>query len=832
MKSNRFIIGLFLCILLLIGTVSADAFSAWTASGDSWVSTNDTYTVRMWNATGLHTFTTPILTISEYLVIGGGGATGRSLPGNGGAGGAGAGGFQNGTNLAVSGTITIFVGNGGTASTSAGSMGTNGINSSLMFSGTTINATGGGAASVGGAGTAASGGSGGGGGFNGRAGAAGNYGAYNPVEGYAGANGGNPNGGAGGGAGSAGSGTTAGSGRVSSITGTAITYAKGGAGGVSGVTYSNALSGTGNGGDGEYADLGGRNGGSGVVILKYPTPPFPTFTPDTNGGEFPLTVSFTIINGLYSATSGNWDYGDGTWYNWSGGSAHTDPHTYSSRGSYQVTYYETNLTYTDLPYTHSPNITVANQTTASFTKNVSSGYATLPVLFTSTSINATGFNWSFGDGTWSNGTAPTVTKSYINGNYTPYLISSDSGIGISTSASQWVNVTANGYTQKDLIGTPVFSLTLHITDSSNGAPIPIVNVVTSNSQVSTTTNGTAYLTFPFSTAVVYLTATGYASKSASYVMDIDRTESIQLTPSTETNSNQIVQYQAHQVRIRCLDYNGNPLENVAISAIGVESTISSYTWITDILGINLDATPIHNTTMNGTTGSDGSAVFLMLESTKYKIDFTSVAASVSQTSYLYPKEDNYDFIFWTESPRLSSTSIKIQWWNATNITNPTYMDLGVKYTDTGSSTNSLVYTISDENSNIVYNQTSSTPNSWNISYPILKERGKSYLMTIRANSTWYAQPIKESNVILFSGSPGIPFDLGTEWNNWISIAIIAIAALLFGRASLKYAMAIVPLLALMFAYIGWLQISGLMIAAVGFFGILFYIRFAEQESDV
>jgi len=224
--------------------------------------------------TSSSTFTCNVTGSVTALVIGGGGGGGTGINGN---GGGGAGGLLYNTSTSVnSGANSVTVGTGGAANT-------NGTNS--VFS--TLTAIGGGA---GGASNDAgsTGGSGGGGGCRTYSGAAGTAG-----QGYTGGNGLYAGGGGGGGAGGAGTnayggsenwGGTGGVGVANSITGTSIYYAGGGAGGgsatggcgsaPSGGTAcgTNAVANKGAGGGGNTAAGSAGSGGSGVVIVRYPTP--------------------------------------------------------------------------------------------------------------------------------------------------------------------------------------------------------------------------------------------------------------------------------------------------------------------------------------------------------------------------------------------------------------------------------------------------------------------------------------------------------------------------------------------------------------------------------
>lgn len=220
----------------------------------------------------------------EVLVVAGGASGARSEIN--GSGGGGAGGYLEGSFSITSGsTYTVTVGAGGAARTSAAD-GASGSNS--VFA--TATALGGGG---GGGNAALSGGSGGGGGNNAAGGAAtqtssggltgfGNAGAASGDGGY---------GGGGGGAGGAGGLTGAlspvrtngGVGKSSSITGSATTYATGGS--YPNGAVINGTANTGNGGTGHYQTASGA-GGSGIVVLRYPT----TFLPASSVTGTPIVT--------------------------------------------------------------------------------------------------------------------------------------------------------------------------------------------------------------------------------------------------------------------------------------------------------------------------------------------------------------------------------------------------------------------------------------------------------------------------------------------------------------------------------------------------------------
>jgi hypothetical protein len=259
----------------------------------------------------------------EYLIVAGGGA-GASTNANGATGGGGAGGVLTslgGSPLSVEAeSYSVIVGGGGSSAT-LNVRGGSGGNSS--FAGiVAVGGSGGGAASA--ERNSLLGGSSGGAGKSGGTGAA--AGAATAGQGNQGSNsnsglGTNISGG-GGGAGSASVNSTAGgAGRNVSITGSNVVYGGGGGGrsgsggsggGGAGASDANATNGTnglGGGGGGTFRSSGtrlGGNGGSGVVIVRYPITP--SFSEGSflfaTGGNKQLLVENGIRYALHTFTSG------------------------------------------------------------------------------------------------------------------------------------------------------------------------------------------------------------------------------------------------------------------------------------------------------------------------------------------------------------------------------------------------------------------------------------------------------------------------------------------------------------------------------------------------
>lgn len=246
-----------------------NAFEPITATGGTVteiISSGVTWRVHSFTSSGTFVVTDPGLDpYSEYLIVAGGGGGGLDVGGGGGAGGL----LEASYSDIIAGNYNILVGSGGVVNSG------NGGNSSAFD----FTAFGGGGGGNYNGGIGKNGGSGGGGaGYNSPA----NPGFGTPGQGYDGgpkSSTGSTSitGSGGGGAGGPGAqGASAsfvegGAGKISFISGTAITYAKGGRGASDNWTgMVETAPNTGNGGDGAGTPNDGKSGGSGIVIIRYP----------------------------------------------------------------------------------------------------------------------------------------------------------------------------------------------------------------------------------------------------------------------------------------------------------------------------------------------------------------------------------------------------------------------------------------------------------------------------------------------------------------------------------------------------------------------------------
>jgi PKD repeat protein len=318
-------------------------------------------------------------------------------------------------------------------------------------------------------------------------------------------------------------------------------------------------------------------------------------------------------------------------------------------------------------------------------------------------------------------------------------------------------------------------------------------------------------------------------------------------PPLTINVTSMMVASTHTVRFHCVDYLGAPISNMSVSVVGVETTLGSLDWVPYLFGINLNNTPILNTTMTATTGDDGSAVFVMMETEKYALHYTSTEKGIDETRYYYPKESEYTEIFWTESPVFIPPTIPVcgdRAYNYSATPNGTSMvDLHIGYYDCSGTTSNMTFYVTDVSDNkvksVLYSNLTVNPNNFIVSYPVQATQGAAYRYGITGRSNTNA-PIYQENTFALNASQwkanfikatdGDP--LAVWFYNSLAIALISLVGYIFSRASIKFAVVVVPLFGLLFKWMGWLETTWLLVSTAMILGVLFYLRFAEEESQL
>jgi beta propeller repeat protein len=174
-----------------------------------------------------------------------------------------------------------------------------------------------------------------------------------------------------------------------------------------------------------------RNGNRDIYLYTdgiTTTCPVAGFTSSVQIGATPLAVQFTDTSAPASVSHWHWEFGDGNT------STEQNPSfTYNVPGTYQVRLTVDNPTCrNETPAGDSSNISVGTAPVAIFTATPLNGVAPLTVSFTDSSPGAMAWNWSFGDGSYSELQDPSHIFT-SSGTYTVRLNASNT-FGYSTAA--------------------------------------------------------------------------------------------------------------------------------------------------------------------------------------------------------------------------------------------------------------------------------------------------------------------------------------------------------------------------------------------------------------
>jgi PKD repeat protein len=196
------------------------------------------------------------------------------------------------------------------------------------------------------------------------------------------------------------------------------------------------------------------------------------FTANVTSGVEPLAVGFNVTTGVDNATQWNWSFGDGTWQN---GTDQNATHVYSNGGIYTVIEIASNAAFSNMT-TLIDYVTVYNKTISGFTATfLTSNIEPSLVGFNVTNAddNATQWNWSFGDGTWQNGTDQNVTHIYSNGGiYTVSEIASNDGDSNTTTLIDYITIynrTISGFESNVTVGTEPLAVGFNVTTVTDNA---------------------------------------------------------------------------------------------------------------------------------------------------------------------------------------------------------------------------------------------------------------------------------------------------------------------------------------------------------------------------
>jgi len=361
--------------------------------------------------------------------------------------------------------------------------------------------------------------------------------------------------------------------------------------------------------------------------------------------------------------------------------------------------------------------------------------------------------------------------------------------------------------------TDKYAVTIIAKDANTGQVVTNFTVEFSTGETKTTENGA--IKFRCLESGYYqatVTATGYYPSQSSIVLDQSKELIVYLTPITETT---YVLPKSHLVEFDVVDPNGAPVEGVNVTAVGVETTMGEWDWLSSIFGFE-NVSEIQNTAMSGITGGDGVVSFMMVETIKYRITFVNESADINVTMYLYPKGDRYvitvgERSYWRSTQHNINDVINVT--ITTQKINSTHAYINVSYNDSLDMTTNVTIYLNQTNESDWLNQTILDSyyenNQGNVTHSFIVEeyRGKSYFIRLVIEHNEFGRLIRDYYVKF----KGMIADLGWDESVYpvFAFAAILFVGAMFGATSVGNGALVCCLLGWVFYGIGWLDVLGI-----------------------
>lgn len=283
-----------------------------------------------------------------------------------------------------------------------------------------------------------------------------------------------------------------------------------------------------------------------------------------------------------------------------------------------------------------------------------------------------------------------------------------------------------------------------------------------------------------------------------------------------------------KLRLIVMDYVGQRFDGVTVTATPLEST-GPWAWLEDLFGVP-GTVDVQNEVLTGTTGSDGGIVFALIESVKYRIDITDPEQGISTSITLYPKEDEVPIYIWpATTPPLGKT---VDYTLTANPINDERTNLQVSYRDGLENTTSITFYVKNESGHVIHSETRTRPGNITLTYEMENDPGSVYYFGFEAQHGIYGQITQDQFIRFENNRPMVDFaDWIPLWvYNWIAIGLIVSIAAIFGFQTLKFGVVIVPVFALAFTFIGWLNTSIMLTLCAMTLGVMMYLRYSEGET--
>ena len=391
-----------------------------------------------------------------------------------------------------------------------------------------------------------------------------------------------------------------------------------------------------------------------------------------------------------------------------------------------------------------------------------------------------------------------------------------------------VNPTEIEYVYPLLYG--LYNITVRVRDASTHATIfNFKATLNDGEQTEETTVGWLNFTgVEYGIHKVEVGADGYYS-AVEYVYVYGDVEKIlYLTPIESVEQGVGISYPPHQVEFVCVDLFGNPLTNVYVEATPISTTTGAWDWLLNLFGIKNESISYYtNQTLNGTTDSRGAITFVMMENVEYEVNFRNESLGINKTIRIYPKADHYTVILTPVTSSIVSSEDYITFNLSYEIIDEEEINLSLTYNDSLNQTRNLTFFVYNSTT-LLYQQNFTNTSNVSVSYTVPYEAGEEYMWGYSAFHSKFGE-MGRSRILRIAWF----LDLGISraYCTWIAIAIILFLTAMFSFTTVKFGYVAIPIVSLIFAFIGWLPNISIIIIALCL-GILAYMSRREKEVGV
>lgn len=336
---------------------------------------------------------------------------------------------------------------------------------------------------------------------------------------------------------------------------------------------------------------------------------------------------------------------------------------------------------------------------------------------TITEITDLTYLWDFGDGTTSDVVGSVSHVYAYMGSFTVSLTINSTSGAITETKSSYVNVVVQEPQQIELTGTPKM-VRFHVQDSNAatviGANVTVQGISTSTGnwsflyaltgiddttglntsfmyQLTDSLGDVQFLLFP-SVKYNVIVSNGVTTYSTLTLVPAEDKYVISYIPGTSTSIRFIDRSLngltgiPERVVFHVISFWGQDIAGATITAVPVSTSMGSWDWAPQMIGLSVDEIRLNSTTLSQTTDSRGRVEFLIIPTAKYNISAT-LAGYTIPSQFIVPTEHEYTIV----ATQTSQAFVDIRGTNNVSMTasgakiNTTHGRINITVLDTASS---------------------------------------------------------------------------------------------------------------------------------------------------